>query len=140
VDPRAAAGLSAVRRRSTDEAGMAGIAWVVAAGLSLVLFVSLANVVTMELTRNAVRAAVDEAVRVGSRSDGPIAECEVRARAVIDGLLGPAARHDVVVRCSESGTPLQVRARADVTIVPWLPGLPRWSYSVESAEVREVLP
>jgi len=133
-----------VRPRSTvvaaDEAGLAGIAWVVAAALALVVFVSLADVVTMQLTRNAVRAAVDEAVRAGSRSDGPIAECEVRARAVLEGLLGPAARRDVVVHCSESGTPRQVRARADVTIVPWLPGLPRWSYSVESAEVREVLP
>ena len=63
-----------------------------------------------------------------------------QARAVIDGLLGPAARRGVAVTCSASGTPLQVRARADVTIVPWLPGLPRWSYSVESAAVREVLP
>ena len=113
---------------------------VVAAALALVVFVSLADVVTMMFTRNAVRAAVDEAVRVGSRSDGPIAECELRARAVIDGLLGPAARRGVAVTCSASGTPLQVRARADVTIVPWLPGLPRWSYSVESAAVREVLP
>ena len=133
-----------MRPRSTvvaaDEAGLAGIAWVVAAALALVVFVSLADVVTMQLTRNAVRAAVDEAVRAGSRSDGPIAECEVRARAVLEGLLGPAARRDVVVHCSESGTPRQVQARADVTIVPWLPGLPRWSYSVESAEVREVLP
>lgn len=133
-----------MRPRSTvvaaDEAGLAGIAWVVAAALALVVFVSLADVVTMMFTRNAVRAAVDEAVRVGSRSDGPIAECELRARAVIDGLLGPAARRGVAVTCSASGTPLQVRARADVTIVPWLPGLPRWSYSVESAAVREVLP
>jgi len=133
-----------MRSRSTvdtsAEAGMAGIAMVVAAALALVVFVSLADVVTMMFTRNAVRAAVDEAVRVGSRSDGPIAECELRARAVIDGLLGPAARRGVAVTCSASGTPLQVRARADVTIVPWLPGLPRWSYSVESAAVREVLP
>ncbi|MFA5883815.1 MAG: hypothetical protein WDA60_08195 [Acidimicrobiia bacterium] len=119
---------------------MAGIAMVVAAALSLVVFVSLANVVTMVFTRNAVRAAVDEAVRVGSRSDGPIADCETRARAVLDGLLGPAARRDVGVTCTASGSPLQVRARADVTIVPWLPGLPRWSYTVESAEVREALP
>ena len=122
------------------EIGTAAIALVVAAALSLVVFVSLANVVTMLFARNAVRAAVDEAVRVGSRSDSPTAECEARARAVLDGLLGPAARRGVSISCSTTGARGAVRARADVTLTPWWPGLPSWTYAVESAAVREVLP
>ena len=52
---------------------MAAITFVVAAGLSLVMFVSLANVTTMLFARGAIRAAVEEAARVGARSDAPVA-------------------------------------------------------------------
>src|SRR4051794_1973545 len=99
--------------------GSAALALVVAAALALVVFVTLANLVTMQFTRGAVRAAADEAVRVGSRSDAPVTVCKARARAVLDGLLGPAARGGVAFRCSVSGSPPAVHARADVTMVPW---------------------
>jgi hypothetical protein len=94
----------------------------------------------MQFTRSAVRAATDEAVRVGSRSEAPVAACEARARAVLAGLLGPATRDDVAVSCSVIGSPPTVRARADVELVPWLPGLPVWAYSVHSDATQEVLP
>jgi hypothetical protein len=127
--------------RETDgEAGTAALALVVAAAFALVLFVTLANVVTMQFTRNAVRAATDEAVRAGSRADAPVPECEARARAVLDGLLGPAARDDVAVVCTVSGAPPSVHARAEVALVPWLPGLPAWSFAVHSAAVQELVP
>lgn len=126
--------------RATGEAGIASLAFVVAAALALVVFVTLADVVTMQFTRAVVRAAADEAVRVGSRAEGPVAECEARARAVLDGLLGPGTRDDVLVSCTVSGAPPTVRARADVALVPWLPGLPVWSFEVRSAAVQEVLP
>ena len=120
---------------------MAASAMVVAAALSLVVFVALADAVTVLFTRDAVRAAADEAVRVGSRSDAPTVDCEARARAVLEGLLGPAVRERVTVTCAaDDGDPRAVAARAEVTIVPWLPGFPPWSFVVESASVREVLP
>jgi len=119
--------------------GSAAITLVVAAALSLVVFVSLANVVTTLSTRHAVRAALDEAVRVGSRSDAPIADCQARAREVLRGLLGPAARRGVAVSCGSGGDPETVQARADVRIVPWWPGLPTWSFSVEATALKEVL-
>ncbi len=126
--------------RTDAERGSVAIALVVAAGLALVVFVTLANLVTMQFTRGAVRAAADEAVRVASRSDAPVAACEERARAVLDGLLGPAARGGVTLTCSVSGRPPTVRARAEVTIVPWLPGLPEWQLVVRSDAAQEVLP
>lgn len=126
--------------RSGAERGSAAIALVVAAGLALVVFVTLANLVTMQFTRGAVRAAADEAVRVASRSDAPVTACEARARAVLDGLLGPAARDGVALTCTVSGSPPTVHARAEVTIVPWLPGLPDWRLVVRSDAAQEVLP
>lgn len=126
--------------RSASERGSAALAFVVAAGLALVVFVTLANLVTMQFTRGAVRAAADEAVRVASRSDSPVTACEARARAVLEGLLGPVARGGVAFRCAVSGTPPSVHARAEVTMVPWLPGLPDWQVVVRSDAAREVVP
>lgn len=127
-------------RHCDDERGMAGLAFVVAAAFALVVFVTLADVVTMQLTRTAVSAAAGEAVRAGSRSDAPVAECEARARAVLDGLLGPEVRDDVRVSCAVSGAPSVVHARAEVSVTPWLPGLPVWSFAVDRDATREVLP
>lgn len=126
--------------RVSDECGTAAVALVVAAAFALVVFVSLANVVTMQYARHAVRAAAEEAVRAGSRSDAPVAECERRARAVLDGLLGPGLRDEVATSCAVSGAPPTVRARADATIRPWVPGLPAWTFSVRADAVQEVLP
>ena len=119
---------------------MTGVAFVVAAGMALVLFVSLANVVTMTFTRGAVRAAVEEGARTGARSDDPVAACEARARAVLSGLLGPSARSGVAVRCTVAGVPPAVRAHADGTLVPWWPGLPGLAFATDASSAREELP
>lgn len=123
-----------------DQEGAAAIAYVVAAALSLVVFVSLANAVTMGFSRHAVRVAVDEAVRVGARSDRAVPDCEARAATVLRSLLGRSVREGVAVACSAGGDPPTVRARADVVLTPWWPGLPHWAFSVEAASPREVLP
>ena len=119
---------------------MAGVAFVVAAGMALMLFVSLANVVAMTFTRGAVRAAVEEGARVGARSDDPVGTCEDRARAVLGGLLGPSVRAGVTIRCSVEGSPPSVRARADARLVPWWPGLPALSFATDASSTREALP
>jgi len=119
---------------------MTGVAFVVAAGMALVVFVSMANVVTLTFTRGAVRAAVEEGARVGARSDNPVAACEDRARAVLRGLLGPAARDEVLVTCDVEGTPPSVRAHADGRLVPWWPGLPALGFVTEASSAREELP
>jgi hypothetical protein len=119
---------------------MTGVAFVVAAGMALVVFVSLANVVTMTFTRGAVRAAVEEAARVGTRADDPVAACEDRARAVLVGLLGPSARDGVVVTCVVEGSPPSVRAHADARLVPWWPGLPAFAFATDASSAEEELP
>ena len=119
---------------------MTGVAFVVAAGMALVVFVSLANVVTLTFTRGAVRAAVEEGARVGARSDDPVAACEARARAVLHGLLGPAARDAVLVTCDVDGSPANVRAHADARLVPWWPGLPAFAFTTDASSAQERLP
>lgn len=122
------------------ESGMASLAFVVAAALACVVFVVLADVVTLQYTRQSVDAALDEAVRAGSRAEAPVAVCADRARAVLAGLLGPAARGGIVVTCGAAGTPPVVRARATVTRAAWVPGMPGWSYARTRRAVLEVLP
>jgi len=119
---------------------MTGVAFVVAAGMALVVFVSLANIVTLAFTRGAVRAAVEEGARVGARADDPVAACEARARAVLRGLLGPAARDAVAITCGVDGSPPRVRAHADARLVPWWPGLPAFAFVTEASSVQEGLP
>jgi propanediol dehydratase large subunit len=119
---------------------MTGVAFVVAAGMALVVFVSLANVVTMTFTRGAVRAAIEEGARVGARSDDPVAACEDRARAVLRGLLGPASRDAVTVSCVVAGTPPSVRAHADARLAPWWPGVPAFAFATDASSLQEALP
>lgn len=133
-----------VRDRSVGttpaESGTASLAFVVAAAMACVVFVVLADVVTLQYTRQSVDAALDEAVRAGSRADAPVAVCADRARAVLAGLLGPTARRGIVVTCATTGTPPVVRARATVTRAAWLPGMPGWSDARARRAVLEVLP
>ena len=119
---------------------MTGVAFVVAAGMALVAFVSLANLVTITFTRGAVRAAVEEGARIGARADDPVAACEDRARAVLAGLLGLSVSEAVTIQCVIDGSPPSVRAHADAQLVPWWPGLPAMVFSADASSTREALP
>jgi hypothetical protein len=119
---------------------MTGVAFVVAAAMALVVFVSLANLVTITFTRGAVRAAVEEGARAGARSDDPAAACESRARAVLRGLLGPSARAGVTVQCAVGGSPPSVHAHADARLLPWWPGVPAFAFATDASSARETLP
>jgi len=115
---------------------MTTVQFVVATALSLFLFVMLANLIVGLYARGAIRAAVDEGARAGAPVDASIGECEQRANDALDGLLGGAMRSDVHVECVDSfGT---IRARADVVLRGWLPGVvPDWSFSLTGTAVKE---
>lgn len=117
---------------------MATVQYVLAIALSLVVFVMLANVIVDLYARGAVRAAVDEAARAGSRVDATPAECQARARAVLAGLIGARLRSGVEVTCSE--TRAAVSARADVRLGAWLAFVPDWSFSLVGTAVKERSP
>ena len=71
MDPRSVARLNAERGFTTTQ-------YVVAVGMSLVVFVMLANLLVDRYERGAIVAAVDEGARAGADIDAGPAECEQR--------------------------------------------------------------
>jgi hypothetical protein len=107
----------------------------VAASLSLVLFVALANAVVDLYVRGVARAAVDEAARAGAALDATVADCHRRAQAVLDGVVGS---NRVRITCRDVGGAM--RARARLVLTGWIPGIPTWSTVVEGEVVKERVP
>jgi hypothetical protein len=117
---------------------MTTIQFVVATALSLVLFVMMANLVVFLYARGAVRAAVDEAARVGARADAGPKDCEARAASTLDGLVGGRLRSQVRVQCEDRVD--VVRVRAEVHLLSWLPGVPDWDFTLVGRAAKEHIP
>lgn len=96
------------------------------------MFVALANAVVDLYVRGVARAAVDEAARSGAALDATIADCNRRARDVLDGVVALGA---VRVICREVGGTM--RARARVVLPGWIPGIPTWTVVLEGEVVTE---
>ncbi len=120
------------------EDGFLTVQFVAAVGLSMLMLVALANLVAFQYGRGVVRAALDEGVRSGARASAGIAECEARARSVLDGLLGGAMGDGVMLRCTDDGA--TVAATAEVTFPGWTPMVPPWSFEVSAVSHRETYP
>jgi hypothetical protein len=115
--------------------------YVAATGFSLLAFVMMANFVVFLYARGVVRAAVDEGARTGGRLDATQADCEGRAADVLDDLLAGGLGDDVRVTCRDGREPDVVRARAEVVLHGWIPGLtPDWSFTLEAQSVKERSP
>ncbi|TMK63216.1 MAG: hypothetical protein E6G60_08445 [Actinobacteria bacterium] len=118
---------------------MTTVQYVAAAGLALIVFVMLANFVVFLYARGAVRAALDEGARAGSRADASAAACESRARAVLHDLLGGALGAGVRVSCIDFFNVMT--SRADVTLRGWLPGIvPDWTFQLTGRALKEHAP
>lgn len=104
----------------------------VATALSLILFVTLANVVVDLYVRGVARAAVDEAARAGAALDATASDCRRRAREVLEGVV---AAGTVSVTCRETGGAM--RAQARISLAGWLPGVPTWTMVLEGEVVAE---
>jgi hypothetical protein len=111
------------------------VQFVAAVGLSLVVFAMIANLLVFSYGRGAVRAALDEGVRAGSRAAGSVAECQSRAEQTLGGLLGGPMGAGVQISCGVD--PAGVSARADVAFSAWVPGVPDWAFSLEASAAQE---
>ncbi len=119
-----------------DQAGFATTEYVLAAGLALVFFTLLANLVVMQYTRGVLRAAADEGARRGAvYLVGDVAACEEAMRRVLDDLAGGPLISGVELGCVDVGR--VVRARAEAVLRGWLPGVPDLVVRMESAATRE---
>lgn len=117
------------------EEGMLTVQFLAAAGLSLITLTILANLIVFQYGRGVVRAALDEGARAGSRATAGIAECERRAAAVLDDLLGGSMQEGVRIWCEDDGAAID--AIADVTFQGWVPTVPDWSFIVSATAHRE---
>lgn len=126
-----------MRSRADDERGLLSIQFVLATGLSLVLFVMLANLIVYQYGRGVVRAALDEGVRRGSRAaSDPVASCNAAVVGVLSDLAGGSMGSQVAFAgCSASDS--HVQASAEVSFQGWLPTVPDWSFTARARAVRE---
>jgi len=122
LDPRSAAGLTTIQ-------------YVTATALSLLVFVTLANAVVDLYVRGVARAAIDEAARTGAALDATVADCRRRAHEVLDGVV---AAGTVQVTCREVDGAM--RARAQLVLAGWLPGVPAWTMVLEGEVAAERVP
>jgi hypothetical protein len=115
------------------------VEYTVCVGFSLIVLVWLANVAVFSYGKGAVREAVDEAARAGSRVDvDSVASCQARAAQVLGNILGGDMGRGVTVACSEQGG--VVRAQASVHFAAWLPPMADANFSLTGAAIKERAP
>lgn len=115
--------------RPDAEGGLATVEFILAAAISLVLFVALANLLVMLYGRAVLRAAVDEGLRSGTA--GGAAACQLAAGRVLGDVAGGSLFRGVTVSCSLAGSTLV--ARGEATVAGWLPLVPDLPVRLEAA-------
>ena len=122
-------------RLSRIEAGFSTAQFIATAGLALLTFVLLANLVVFQYGKGVVRGALAEGVRAGAPVGAGVTECEMAARSMLGDLLGGSMGDGVRVRCDDDG--VTVFASADVTFASWVVGVPDWSFRISASSVKE---
>lgn len=107
-------------------------------GFAFLVLVGLANLVTYQYGRSAVRSAVDQAAHAGSRASATEATCLARANEAVDGLLSGPLGDQVTVSCVDDGD--RVRATATATFSGWIALVPDWTFSVTATATKETAP
>jgi len=120
MDKRAVAG-------RLSDSGLTSVQFVLAAGLSLLLFVGLANLVVVQYGRGAIRSALEQGVRTGSVTRSTDA-CQETAAGVASQLLGGAMSDRLVIACSTVGGGMV--ANADAVFQAWVPLTPDFVVSL----------
>jgi hypothetical protein len=117
--------------RGHREAGFTTIQYVAATGLSLLLFVLIANLLVDLYARGAARTALEEGVRAAVPAGTGPADCEARAREVIASIAGGSLLRVDELRCAYDGETIVAHAR--VSLQSWLPmTVPDWRLTLEA--------
>lgn len=117
-----------------SDRGFTSVQFVLAAGLSLVLFVALANLVVVQYGRGAVRSALEQGARAGAVA-GTVAACEETAWSVVDQLLGGSMSNRLEMSCVVGGG--GVVASASVVFEAWVPLTPDFEVSLSTEAFLE---
>lgn len=125
------------RPRKGDR-GAATIGVLLGLGLLMLAFIALANFVVFQYGRGALRTAVEQGVRSGSRASADLGDCEQRGNEAIDAVLGGSMGDDAELSCSQSGD--VVTATATATFEGWIDIVPDWDVTVSASAQKEQEP
>lgn len=121
-----------------NDGGAATVAVLLGLSLLMLAFVGLANFLVYQYGRGALRTAVEQAARSGSRASADVADCEQRGHEAIDAVLGGSMGDDATLSCSESGD--AVTASATATFEGWIEIVPDWTVTVRATAQKEQEP
>jgi len=120
------------------EGGFATVENVFAAGLALLFFAVLTNLIVMQYTLGVAVTALDEGARQGARSVDPVGSCQDRANSTFGSVRGGSVLSDTLF-CQVEGEWLV--ARVDGTLDGWAPLVPDLSFTREArAPLEELTP
>jgi hypothetical protein len=120
--------------RGLSDRGVSSVQFLLASALALILFLALANLVVVQYGRGAMRSALEQAARAGALTASS-AECESRAIAVVDELLGGRMSDGLVVGCRVE--PGRVSVEASATFQSWTFLTPDFQVSMTSEAIVE---
>lgn len=123
--------------RGLTDRGVSSVQFLLAAGLGLILFLALANLVVVQYGRGAVQSALEQGARAGSLS-GSSVECEAVARDVVSQLLGGEMSHGLTISCAPAGALMTAQGSGE--FAAWTPMSPPFSVSLVSEAVMEPPP
>ncbi len=119
-----------------DQSGFTTIQYVVATGLSLLLFVLSANLLVDLYERGTVRDALDEGVRAAIPAAAVPLACETRAREVVRAVAGGSLLRVDALSCARDG--YEIVAIARISMRSWFPMLvPDWHITLRARATQE---
>jgi Flp pilus assembly protein TadG len=124
--------------RGRDDRGVNTMGVMLGLTLLILAFIGLANFVVFQYGRGALRTAVEQAARAGSRASADVAACEQRGHEALDAVLGGEMGGDATLSCTVSGD--EVHAEAQATFVAWLDLYPDWTVTVSATAQKEQEP
>ncbi|HEU4916777.1 MAG TPA: hypothetical protein VFV13_09480 [Acidimicrobiia bacterium] len=120
-----------------SDRGVSSVQFLVASGLALVLFLTMANLVVVQYGRGALRSALDQGARAGAVSSSPH-DCADRIEHVLSQLLGGRMGDSVAAECVVG--PVLVTASGRAVFDSWTPFTTDFVIELTAQATREVPP
>jgi hypothetical protein len=124
--------------RDLTQSGFITVANVLAAGLAMLFFAVLTNLIVMQYALGVATAALDEGARQGARSLDSVGACLARVRSALGSIEGGAIASGLTVDCRVDGT--WVVAEMAGTLDGWAVPVPDISFTRQARAPLEDLP
>jgi len=124
-------------RLRSDERGLTSVGILMAVAFTLIVAVTVLNMFLYLYGQGAVRAAIDEGARAGSRVGAGPAVCQARAAEVLTSLMPGPLGDEVTIACRPGVATGELVAVADATFRSPLPGVPAWTVRMVARATQE---